>query len=825
MLIFVLALRRLGGNGATLVALTATSVLLGMTGALLATGVTGQATPVQRYAAAPVVVGGSTSAVVHRSGKDKTVDLPGPRPVRPEVVDVVRRHATGDARVVTEVTARVAVGSGGNWTPVAAHGWSATELGPLRLVTGAPPTGPDQVVVDDTFGWAPGMVVHLLTDTGPQARTVTGRVALPGDAPPRDPAIYLPDDVAAALARRPAITAVGIVPGRDGFDADAVADSLRSALGDTEVVVATGDARGQIEFADLAHARADLRTLAGSLVAIVVLVALVVVGSTYALAVARRRKDIGTLRALGATPRQVWRLATVEMAAVGLAAGLLGLAPAAALTAVFDGLLRAAGLVPADLHVTTALVPSLAAVLLTAALAVVIGWAAGRRTAAGSPTSTLATAEGQDLPAPRWLLVLGGALVLLGAAASLLPLLLDGIVGVAVAGGGGLLLVAGLALVTRPLVGLVFRLVARRLLTSPVPHRWLAGAGMAGQTTRLAAAVAPMLLMIGISLVQVLLPASMAVAAQRQTADGLRVSQAVIAPGYGLPGAGHELGDGAVPVTRQQVTGVTEVLDGPETFDYTATGVLGPAAPVLDLALRPGATWEPGTPLGPGRAVLGAMTAATLGVGVGDRAEFVLADGTTVTPTVAGVSDRGIGLGDVLLDYATLAEHRPTTGPAGQSADLVLTPAPPQRPPYGHAVSAADAFGAGRGAVSTGIAVSIIPLIALFGFVAVSVTNSLILSVTSRTSTFRMLRRTGADRRQLARSLVVEGITVVVAAVILGTAGALPPMITVATRLTATPWPAVPLWFYLAVVATVSALAMASVIIPGRLVLARLSRA
>ncbi|TCO45326.1 FtsX-like permease family protein [Actinocrispum wychmicini] len=801
----LLALRRLGGNGATLVALIATSVLLGMSGSLLAAGA--NEIPPQRYAGAPIVVGGNSSAVVHRSGKDKTVDLPGPRPVPPEVVDTIRRHVPADARVITDVTARVAVGFAGNWTPVVAHGWSATQLGPSRLVTGTTPAGPDQVVVDDSFGWAPGTVVQVLTDAGPQARTVVGRVAFPGGAP----AVYLSDDAVATLAERPAIAAVGIIA-----DPTKVADDLRTALADANVVVRTGDGRGRIEFPDIAHAQNDLSTLSGSLVAIVVMVALVIVGSTYALAMARRRRAIATLRALGATPRQLERLATVEMAGVGLVAGLLGLVPAAVLTTAFDWLMRTVGLLPADLHLTLGVLPSVAAVVLTTVIAAVTGWAAGRRTAAVSPTTALATAENQDQPTPRWQAVLGGVLVVLGVAAALLPLLVDGIVGVAVAGGGGLLLVAGTALLTRPLVGLLFRLVARRLLASRVPHRWLAGAGMSGQTTRLAAAVAPMLLMVGICLVQVLLPASFAAAAQQQAAAGLRVPQAVIAPGYGLPS--RELG---VAVARQQVIGVTTVLDGPETFKYTATGLRGPVSPTLDLALRPGSTWNPTTSLGPDQAVIGASTAATLGAHVGDRAELVLADGTTVTPTVVGVSDRGIGLGDVLLDYATLTSHRPTTGPAGQAADLLLLPTPSDRLPYGLAVSAADAFGAGRGATSSGIAASTIPLIALFGYIAVAVTNSLVLSVTSRTTTFRMLRRTGADRKQLARSLVVEGITVVVAAVGLGTAAALPPMVTVATRLTASPWPTVPLWFYLAVITTVSVLAMAAVILPGRLVLKR----
>ncbi|KAA2266028.1 FtsX-like permease family protein [Solihabitans fulvus] len=817
MLTLVLALRRLGGNGATLLALVATSVLLAVSGSLLATGVTEQ-TPAQRYAGAAVVVGGGSSAVVHRSGKDKEVDLPGPRPVSPEVVDAVRRQVPG-VPVATDVSARVAVGSAGNWTAVTAHGWSATRLGPIRLVAGAEPVGADQIAVDDSFGWAPGTVVQVLTDTGPRDTTVVGRVALANGTSPREQAIYLADDAAAALTRRESITAVGIIPDRNDFDADATAEALRGTLANANVVVETADQRGSVEFADLSHARGELRTLSGSLVAIVVLVTLVVVGSTYALVLSRRRRDIATLRAIGATPRQIRHLAVAELGVVGLIAGVLGLLPAGLVTAALDGLLRAVGLLPADLRLVSGPVPSAVAVVLTTVIAVLTGWAAGGRAAAVPAAAGMAAAGSEDRRPRRWLLVSGGLLIALGAAASLLPLLVDGIVGMAVAGGGGLLLVAGATLVARPLAGLLFRFMSNRLLSSRTPHRWLAGAGMSGQSARLAATVAPILLMIGISLVQVLIPSSLTSAAQQQAAEGLGADRAVVGSGYGLPATGHGLGSKALPVARQQVVGVTTVLGGPEVFKYTATGLRGAATPTLDLALRPGGTWDPATLLGPDRVVLGGMTAATLGAEVGGRAEFVLADGTTVTPTVAGVFDRGLGLGDVLLDYATLTAHRPTTGPAGDAADLVLLPQRPDRLPFGREVAAPEAFDAGQNAMVNGIAASTIPLLALFGYIAISVANSLTLSVTSKADMVTMLRRIGADRDQLARSLTIEGIAVVIAAVTLGTASALLPMTTVAAALTATPWPTVPLWFYLTVVTATSALAMAFVVIPGRLML------
>ncbi|SHF83965.1 ABC transporter permease [Streptoalloteichus hindustanus] len=825
MLTLVRGLRRLGGNGATLVALVATATLLAVCGSMLAGGSTDTAST-QRYAAAQIVVGGESSAVVTREGKDKDVALPGPRPLSAEVVDTIRDRVRGaGATVVPDIAARLAARSTKDWIPVTAHGWSARQLGPLGLTSGSAPTNSGQIVADESLGWSAGESVEILTEAGPQKRTVVGTVALPTGATPRQAAIYLTDEAATALARRGArvdVAAVGVLLPAGAPNAEDVADDLRTALERKGVVVETGDARGQIEFADLARARGDLRTLSGSLLAVVILVTLIVVGSTCALALSRRRREIATLRAIGATPRQMERLMVGEMAAVGFVAGVVGLVPASVVTKVVGWLLRAVGLLPHDFALALNAVAGISAVLLTTLVALATGWAAGRRTAAISPVAALASAAAGEQKPARWVLVLGVVLTVVGVAASLLPLVVDGIVGVAVAGGGGLLLVFGTALLTRPVVGALFQVVSRRLLASTTPHRWLAGAGMSGQASRLAAGVAPMMLIVGISLVQILVPASLSAAAQREAAAGLKVDHAVVAAGYGLPSAVPRSRDQHRPVTpvvRQQVVGVTTVLGGPETFRYTATGVRDRAGDLLDLGLRPGSTWDPTTTLGTDQAVLGTMTAAALGAAVGDQVEFVLADGTTVKPQVVGVFERGLGLGDVLLNYDTLTDHRSVSEPVGRTANLLLLPDLSRRPPVGEVVSAAEAFGAGGDAVSTGIAASTVPLFALFAYVAVSVANSLILSVTSRTGTFAMLRRIGADRRQLARSLVVEGLSVVAAAIVLGTAAALLPMVTVAYGLTGTPWPAIPSWFYLVVVGAVSALAMTAVVLPGRLVL------
>jgi putative ABC transport system permease protein len=92
----------------------------------------------------------------------------------------------------------------------------------------------------------------------------------------------------------------------------------------------------------------ELASMFGFMSAVSMFMALFVVGSTFGFAVATRRRELGLLRLVGATPRQVRRMVLGESAVVAAAATLVGNAAATALTPGVFWLLRAIDFT--DLH-------------------------------------------------------------------------------------------------------------------------------------------------------------------------------------------------------------------------------------------------------------------------------------------------------------------------------------------------------------------------------------------------------------------------------------------------------------------------------------------
>jgi putative ABC transport system permease protein len=107
------------------------------------------------------------------------------------------------------------------------------------------------------------------------------------------------------------------------------------------------------------------------LAVVALLVACLGIANTVAMSVLERGREIGLLRALGMTRRQVWRMVVVEAAILATVAGLLGAIGGAmvgaAVVVLAGGLRLGLPLVPAWPHLAGALLLALAAALLAAA--------------------------------------------------------------------------------------------------------------------------------------------------------------------------------------------------------------------------------------------------------------------------------------------------------------------------------------------------------------------------------------------------------------------------------------------------------------------------
>ncbi|MEV1200992.1 ABC transporter permease [Microbispora rosea] len=354
---------------------------------LLETGLRGGVAP-ERYAGAPLIVAGDQNVhetVTKSSGKVKTKAKPlSERVWIPEATAAKLRGLPGVAKVLTEVTFPVNGHALG-------HGWESAGLTPFTIARGRPPRADGEVVVDGRSGLSVGAAL----DVRGRSYRVVGVTA---QAPPSQDTVFFSTAEARRLAGRPGlVTAIGVFP-RVGMPVDA--SSVLSA--GERLAAYSGDERGTVEFLDAEQARVRLISMGGALGGTSLLVAILVVTGTSALAVQQRRREIALLRAVAATPGQVRRLLGGEALLVGLAAGVTGSAAGVGLGFWLRGRFVELGAMPANLRLVVSPFP--AAVALMAAVAA--AWAATRvsvrRTARIRPVEALGEAAmGGGLPLGR----------------------------------------------------------------------------------------------------------------------------------------------------------------------------------------------------------------------------------------------------------------------------------------------------------------------------------------------------------------------------------------------------------------------------------------
>ncbi|WP_433797209.1 FtsX-like permease family protein [Actinoplanes sp. CA-252034] len=191
------------------------------------------------------------------------------------------------------------------------HPWGVAGFGGHRLVAGREP----RELTEITLAADPALVgrtVFVWTPAGSGYYTVSG-VLTPV---PFERAVFFADGAAAAIA-----------PRIDNLVVDASPEAVRAvAAGYPSVRVLTGDDR---RLADNdpdrdADALVAMNALLGTAAGVTTFVSVFVVASTFAFAVAQRRREIGLLRLAGATPRQIRRAVLAEAAVVGVVASAAG---------------------------------------------------------------------------------------------------------------------------------------------------------------------------------------------------------------------------------------------------------------------------------------------------------------------------------------------------------------------------------------------------------------------------------------------------------------------------------------------------------------------
>ncbi|WP_433717700.1 FtsX-like permease family protein [Actinoplanes sp. CA-051413] len=272
------------------VALTLGVALLATMGLALASTLDAPTQRPERLAGAPVVVRGPDELRVG----DKHRPLTNYRGVP---AGVATRLA---AAVPTVADRSFAVRDG-----FTGHPWSVARFGGYRLTAGRAPAAPGEVVVSGE----PALLGSEMQD-----RRVVGTVELAG----YERALFFTDTEAARLS-----------PRIDNLVVDADPGPVRTLIGAAPgIQVLTGDERRRADPDPDRDAEAlmTVNALLGTAGGITTFVSVFVVASTFAFAVAQRRRELGLLRTAGATPGQVRRMVLAEAAVVGVLASAAGCA-------------------------------------------------------------------------------------------------------------------------------------------------------------------------------------------------------------------------------------------------------------------------------------------------------------------------------------------------------------------------------------------------------------------------------------------------------------------------------------------------------------------
>lgn len=543
-----------------------------------------------------------------------------------------------------------------------------------------------------------------------------------------------------------------------------------------------------------------LITVASSFAGTAVLIALLVVASTFAGALRPRAREFALLRAVGATTRQVRQLVTAEVLLVFAVAAPLGALPGVLLAPLLRGVLVDGGIVPAGFATTLSPWPVLGALVLLVPTALLGARLAGRESARLSPASAVQRSAVEPAGLPRARVVTAVVLAGGGLAVAGVPFAAPGLLGSAAATASAFLLLIAAALIGPLLV----RWAAERGLGltrgrgRAVPTLALANAR--GFSRRLTGVVVPLALLLALGTVQSGVNGAVVDAAEQQVRDGIAADLVLQAPeGVGadqvaevaaLPGVAA-VGATALVPAQVRIEAEVEDLEFADglSWESTALRTVPVDGGLVDPDVRAGSLADLGRA---GTVAVSREAALTGTASMGDPLE-VQVDGVETSLTVVAVYERGLGLGDYLVgagsDLGT---------PVGTTL-LVRTGAPGDVDAVREAAAAAgltatDVDGYARSvrdaaAAEQGLSMAL--LLALLAFVAAGAGNALVQLVGSRRAELALLSRTGATRRQLLRMVATESVLITATAVVVGLAAVLPALLGVGQGLLGVPLPVV----------------------------------
>lgn len=232
--------------------------------------------------------------------------------------------------------------------------------------------------------------------------------------------------------------------------------------------------------------------IVGGWVLAIVLFAMV---STVGVTLEGRAAEFTGIRLIGAEPRQIRRLVTVETALVSLAGAVPGLGLGYALGAGALAGIRSGGAVDAATAFAPGALLPLSGALVVVAVSVLAGWLGSRRPASGSVLG--GEPPRRRTRSSRGRIVVAGAVVVAGLAMAATTFAAgpDELLGTAMTGPACVLLAAGAALFAPELIGLAWRALRR----ADSATAWLASRNLRAEPGRMRPLVTFLTLFVGVA--------------------------------------------------------------------------------------------------------------------------------------------------------------------------------------------------------------------------------------------------------------------------------------------------------------------------------------
>ncbi|MDJ1136532.1 ABC transporter permease [Streptomyces iconiensis] len=673
--------------------------------------------------------------------------------------------------------------------PTLAGNWTSNDRSSMDITSGHPPRGPTEIMVDadtaDKHGLRLGEKLRTITAAGENVAKISGiatfRVTNPGAA-----LVYFDT----ATAQRELLGTQGrfthiAVSAQDGFTHGLLKKNVGAALGDSPYKLAT-----QKEAAD------DGRKQMGSLLdvmkyamlgfaGIALLVGIFLIVNTFSMLVAQRTREIGLMRAIGSSRKQVNRSVLTEASMLGVLGSVLGVGAGVGLAV---GLMRLMGVLGMKLdtsELTVAWTTPVIGLVLGIAVTVLAAWLPARRAGKVSPMAALrdaGTPADTRAGAVRGVI---GALLTAGGGACLYAAAQAGEAGPGsmYLGGGVLLSLLGFVAVGPMLAGFFVRALSL-VITRPFGSVGRLSERNALRNPRRTGATGAAL-MIGLALVASLsvVGSSMVASATDQLDKSVGADFIIEAEGPQpiTPAVREKLKKSPDLETVTSYKRVEATLTSPggkrESKELAATD------PSYRTALhRETASGDLGAAYGKNAMSVGDRYAKKNGVTVGDTLTVAFEHGETARLKVAAITkdDTPVDNGAMYINVATAKRYLPAdrlpldsmmlgTAKDGQEKEAyaslkkTLEPYPVYkvRDQADYKQTLQDQIGQLLNMVYGLLGLAIV--VAVLGVV-----NTLALSVVERTREIGLMRAIGLSRRQMRRMIRLESVVIALFGALLG---------------------------------------------------------